>query len=220
MSGPSTAEFASQYDYVMVFPKEESNGKFTNFNETNRIVERLLGARLEIFPYDSVQGDELIVLIRCPMERLKNFADTFDFSMNLDAAEVEKSLKAGNPEGKIKSIHINDTMGRSVTPYSPYEYLYGKYDTDINQKLYAVDAGETDAFKESVRLKLIAYIIEAPARQGGCALSYKKLIHSGHILAFYPLHHRDAGPRLLAQMMAPMTMCVQCVQCSSVCCPL
>ncbi len=57
-------DFTGTYDYVMVLPYAAEQPK-----ETKYCVDSLLNAGLEIFPYPSVQGDELYVLIRCPTVR-------------------------------------------------------------------------------------------------------------------------------------------------------
>jgi hypothetical protein len=57
-------EFTDQFDYVMVFPLKN----FTDESkETKHCLHEILAAGMEIYPYKSVQDDELIVLIRCPV---------------------------------------------------------------------------------------------------------------------------------------------------------
>jgi hypothetical protein len=58
-------KFTGQYDYVMVFPINKDTGEQSN--ETKFCIHEILDAGLEIFPYKSIQEDELYVLIRCPV---------------------------------------------------------------------------------------------------------------------------------------------------------
>jgi hypothetical protein len=60
-----------------------------------------------------------------------------------------------------------------------------------------VGKGESNAFKKSVRLKLIVALLRAPKRQGGCDLQLNKLILKKKILCLYPLHERDITDQIL-----------------------
>lgn len=64
-------EFSQTFDYCMVFPmkkvKDENGKHFEQTEAAKYCVSELLGAGFEIYPYNSVQGDELLVLIRCPV---------------------------------------------------------------------------------------------------------------------------------------------------------
>jgi hypothetical protein len=63
-----TNEFSAAYDYVMVFPMEGADNMPKKQSETAKSVMKTMeDAGLEIFPYLSVQNDELLVLIRCPV---------------------------------------------------------------------------------------------------------------------------------------------------------
>lgn len=63
-------EFAQTFDYCMVFPmKKDSNGIFQQSPVAKYCVQEMVNAGLECFPYLSVQGDEMLVLIRCPVCR-------------------------------------------------------------------------------------------------------------------------------------------------------
>ena len=77
-------QFSSLFDYVMVFPMDKvETGEATSFpidfRGTKKTVQyrqsavakncihTMLEQGLELYPYESVQGDELIVLIKCPV---------------------------------------------------------------------------------------------------------------------------------------------------------
>jgi hypothetical protein len=62
----TAVDFSSNFDYVIVFPLI---GKDKNQQSpaAKFIFSELINAGLELYPYLSVQADELIVLIRCPV---------------------------------------------------------------------------------------------------------------------------------------------------------
>lgn len=73
-----TVEFSETYDYVMVFPMSEKADKKKNVdydegeemkqsNVAKHCMSAMVARGLEIFPYLSVQSDELYVLVRCPV---------------------------------------------------------------------------------------------------------------------------------------------------------
>lgn len=55
------------YDYVMVFPMEGPAGQMKQSATAKFSVQEMHKAGLETFSYLSVQNDELIVLVRCPV---------------------------------------------------------------------------------------------------------------------------------------------------------
>lgn len=59
-------EFSQTFEYVMVFPME-GDTKDTQSVTAKYAIHEMLGAGFELYPYLSVQKDELIVLIRCPV---------------------------------------------------------------------------------------------------------------------------------------------------------
>lgn len=61
--------FANKFDYVMVFAMENVPGTetFKQSPEAKHYIRVMLEENLVLFPYLSVQGDELIVLIQCPV---------------------------------------------------------------------------------------------------------------------------------------------------------
>jgi len=161
------------------------------------VVNAMLEAKLELFPYLSVQGDELIVLIRCPLHVLQRFADKSDFEMRADPAQLELTLKAGNPQYRIAPIQITHDV--DITPIPPTEYIYFKYEQDLNPNIYYVYPGLQDAFSKSVRLKLTFNILRAPKRMGGCDIELSKLLFKKKILCMFPMHDKEQAKQLLAR---------------------
>lgn len=65
-------EFSQTYDYCMVFPMKKVGNEYQQTGAAQYVVEELLSAGFEIYPFLSVQGDELLVLIRCPVRSSKD----------------------------------------------------------------------------------------------------------------------------------------------------
>lgn len=67
-------ELSASYDYVLVFPMEGPAGQMKQSNPAKYAVREMTNAGMETFSYLSVQNDELIVLVRCPVcSRTKTF---------------------------------------------------------------------------------------------------------------------------------------------------
>lgn len=193
----------SKYDYCMVFKLTPENNQ-TDYSKY--IVKQMKNAGLDLMCYWSVQRDEIIVLIRCPTKKMREFAHDNDFLLELEPTKVKELLNKGvieNGEYVIKPVHINDSV--EYSPLSPYDYIYAKFQKDVDLSLYApyeygdkvVDPSEEDVpFNKFVRLKLIYNLLQAPLQKGGCDLEMSKLIANNTIECFYPLHDSFARSQL------------------------
>ena len=108
-----------------------------------------------------------------------------DWKFALDRREVRRRCNEGLPPD-IKPIKVEHrpelTNGRT-----PYEGLYGKYDTEENmQTLYAIRDGDDHAFDQLTRIKLVQELMAYPLRKGGCGLQWHKL--RSVVLHRFPLH--------------------------------
>eukprot|EP01039_Chlorochromonas_danica_P003789 gene3789-4139_t len=205
-------EFSAKYDYVMVFKMDGTAGNYSIPNTAKFCLQRMHNAGLETFSYESVQRDELLVLIRCPVNVMKKFADDTDYKLELEPNKVKELLLKGhikNDVYRVKPVEINDAT--MYTPFSPYNYIFAKYETGIDQDLYADfetpqnKSAHYDAtnppFNKYVRLKLINYILRAPVRLGGAGLKLNKLLFKKKMLAFYPLHDSFVTAQLRERIM-------------------
>lgn len=61
----ANADFLQSYEYVLVFPMAKDFTSETK--EARYCMNEMLAAGLEIFPYKSIQDDELLVLVRAPV---------------------------------------------------------------------------------------------------------------------------------------------------------
>jgi hypothetical protein len=63
-----SSEFSSRFDYIMVFGMNDpGNGPMIQTDAAKTVISAMLQAGLEVFPYLSVQKDELYCLIRAPV---------------------------------------------------------------------------------------------------------------------------------------------------------
>ncbi|CAM9463964.1 unnamed protein product, partial [Heterosigma akashiwo] len=56
--------------------------------------------------YYSAQNDEIICKLRCPVDRLRKFADSIDYKMLMSEKELQAFCEQGNPELGIGPINI------------------------------------------------------------------------------------------------------------------
>jgi anoctamin-10/anoctamin-7 len=185
--------FADQYDFVMVFPMTGENNETQSATATACIFS-MIEAGLDIFPYLSIQKDELLVLIRADESKLRNFADKIDFKMRLDSTRIKEILEAGDAANEIAPVKIPDDIKFSA--YGPYEHIYGKYEETLHD-IYWQSEDEDTIFVASTRRKLLYNIFQAPVTDGGCGIAVSNLLLSGKILALFPLHDRASASKLL-----------------------
>ncbi len=68
LSHAPTEDFTASFDYVMVFPLVGKDGEAREQTDVAKhCMHAMLSAGLEIYPYLSVQDDELLVLFRAPV---------------------------------------------------------------------------------------------------------------------------------------------------------
>ena len=144
-------------------------------DKSRTVLKQIKKGGLDAMYYASSDGDELLVLIKATLARLGKFADAIDYKFALDRREVRRRCNEGVGADGIKPIIIEHkpklTNGRT-----PYEGLYGKYDTeDHMQTLYAVMKGDEHAFDQLTRIKLTQNLLEYPAHSGGCGIKWHKI---------------------------------------------
>lgn len=187
-------DFAGEWDYCIVFPAE--NGDFSK--KGAGYIKSLKKLGLELFAYKNIKPDkEIFVLIRAPLEKLRAFADNIDFEMKLDSEVIKKKMEAGNPEEGIAPVDIQHRP--DVTAIKPFEHIYGKYSRNVDESIYWRPEGLEHPFRDIIRLKLVALILESRMPDGGENLKIRRYIKNGWLLACYPLHNRKATEHLETQ---------------------
>jgi len=206
------------YDWVFVFPISEEpmekafqvidehkmKGKkdewraglhraeyFKKYYSMKTIVDHLQSAGLETKLFYSTQRDECYCKIRCPPPRLEQQADLINYKLMLDPDRTSYAMRKGRkPTWSGRSI--KDELGQC--DYGPFEYLYGRFDTDdekiILYKRNKLTSQIDSPFRNIDRIKLINNIFKQPATGDfpGCGFEVSRLIESGCLLACFPLH--------------------------------
>jgi hypothetical protein len=190
LTAEEMAEEGYEWDFVMVFQVFTDEDKLTPYQEEfniRNIVTSLNHGGLQTKLYFSCQKDEVFCLVRCPLTRLKMEGDRIDYPLLLDSKKLAEQAELGNPDASIGQIKIKDLMEQSWR--SPWENIYGKYDTDEElQHLYTKHGSKSIPFRSVDRLKLIMGIVEARSSQGGCGIDISKHTTLNSILGWYPLH--------------------------------
>jgi hypothetical protein len=178
-------DFAGEYDFCIVFPAV--NGDFTK--KGSGYIHSLKSLGFELFIFKNIRREtEIIVLIRTPLEKLRAFADKIDFVMKLDSKVIQRMIESGDPEHGIAAVEIQHLP--DITPLHPYENIYGKYSRNVNESIYWKEPDMTHPFRDIIRLKLTALILESRLPNGGENLKIRRYIRSGWLKACFPLHNR------------------------------
>jgi hypothetical protein len=83
-------DLSSKYDYVLVFKMVGEQKPYKQPDVAKYCVDEMQKAGLETFSYLSVQGDELLVLVRCPVS--KTYSSFFYFLYHLNFFMVVKII--------------------------------------------------------------------------------------------------------------------------------
>jgi len=192
------------WEYCIVFPIKEVKGDEKlqkdqlEVKEKERLdlcketVSKLHHAGLKTLCFWSYEKDEVYVQIRAPLARLKMWADISDRKMLLNALVLKQTAEGGNEERGIKPFVINneiDEGGRHLSSFSPYEWIYGKYETDeVLQPLYERPDRE-HPFTDVLKLQLLIGILGARSDKGGAGLQLRQMLFQGKIKGHFPLHN-------------------------------
>jgi len=191
------------YDFVFVFEVVEDDDKenlseFQTKYSLKNILDRLTFSQFECVCFYSCQRDEIYIKMRVSIKTLKDKAAGSNYKLCLDSEKVKLRLEAGSDSWA--PVKIMDQY--KVSPFSPFEYIYGKYDLGEEYqalyKLYEVEVideeGEAhdfdEPFRSTDRIKLIISILESKVTDSppGCGLSVNDLLHKEAVLAAFPLH--------------------------------
>lgn len=177
-------ESNADYDFCIVFPAED--GEFDARGK--RYVQSLKKLGFEMYAYSGVrENQEIFVLLRTPLAKLRAFADIIDFKMKLDGEVVQHLLEKGDSEASIAPVVIAHRP--DITPYLPYQHIYAKYSRKVSESLYLREDGYEHPFSDIVRLKLSALLLEMRV-DGAQNLKIRRYIRNGWLLGCYPLHDK------------------------------
>ena len=189
-------DLAGEYDFCIVFPADK--GEFTK--KGLGYIHSLKALGFELFIYKNIREDtEIIVLIRTPLEKMRAYADNIDFLMKLDPVVIKDIIEKGDAEHGIAPVEIQDIP--EITSLKPYEQIYGKYSRNVDERIYWKEEGMTHPFRDLIRLKLTALILESRPSNGKENLKIRRYIRSGGLKACFPLHNRAKTENLGVEWM-------------------
>mmetsp|Transcript_1153 Transcript_1153/g.1625 ORF Transcript_1153/g.1625 Transcript_1153/m.1625 type:complete len:764 (+) Transcript_1153:118-2409(+) len=193
------------WDMVMIFNypgKKSKEGRPIR----EMILEKLKKGGIETFQYFSVQRDEVICKLRCPLDRLKVYADQINYKFLLDEDKLKEFCNQtsdyGKYDDKIGKIDIADNP--KITKIRPYQFCYGRFENGkfkagedgagfarIPLELYKSPEDLQHPFTQVHRIKLITALIEQKESLHGCGISWQDYLHAEHLKAFFPLHNEE-----------------------------
>jgi hypothetical protein len=178
-------DFAGKYDFCIVLPAE--NGGFTA--RGLGYVEYLKKLDFELFAYKGVDADnEIFILVRTPLEKVKAFADKIDYVLKLDPEVIQNMLEAGSVEDGIAPVFIDHRP--DITSLTPFEHIYGKYNRLLPDNIYWREPGAPHPFRDIVRLKVCALLLQSRLDDGSPNLRIQKYLRKKWMLGCFALHDR------------------------------
>lgn len=174
---------ASEFDFCAVLPIDPASNQLDD--KGREIIRRFKALGIETFVYRADM--HVFVLLRTPVEILRNFAHSIEFSLQLDPVQLESFSQTGFPDKGIGPCVI--PHDEEVTYLRPYDYIYGAYSTTVDEKLYKRPASMGHPFSERHRLKLIRSLIESK-KYHKQPIKIRKYILKNFLEAFFPLHNR------------------------------
>lgn len=209
----------SQYDLCLVLPltRYHENGDFQYelSEELKELVDRIIGClgRKYVYMYDSAYRKSRFVLLRGGTSRLKTKAEQIGFKLRLNEDTSYLMAFAGDAEQGIKRFEV--VHRPEVTPYMPFEFIYGPYKTNPDlEDLYDLTANrdeeeETSSntsqterglvgvktlvnkdslFSKTDRIRILLRILSDSEARGGAEVNLHMMYEQGEINGFFALH--------------------------------
>lgn len=108
-----------------------------------------------MFAFEGITKEEIFILLRVSLEKLKTYADDIDYQMLLDPVVLEAYAKKGNSDLNIAPIDMlvllcdgNSTMIMiftvfifsehmpEITSFTPYEKIFARYSRSLPEVIY------------------------------------------------------------------------------------
>ena len=170
------------FDYVIVLEVEQSGSGFSDFGQF--IVRQLKSLGFEMFAFYGICKTEIFLALKAPDTVLRKFANKIKFKMLLDPFEIEEELLTIDPSNQL-SIYKEDNP---FTHYNPFIHIYGRFDISVDEKIYWRPSGQKTPFRDLVRKKLTALLVESAPSDGGAPIKIRRYLNQRKILSYYPLH--------------------------------
>jgi hypothetical protein len=176
----------------------------------------------------SLNKNHIYVLLKAKLSVLNQLAMDLEYQMLLDPVVLQKVAEEGDKEAGISPVKIQHVPEESYM--LPYHHIYAPYrhEQDVNQALYWRPSALNHPFRELVRLKLTHLLIETKLlvpslRPSGVdqspeqraantvsnldgAVSMRRAILNGHVVAFFPLHHVQSREHLSNIWLIPQAL--------------
>jgi anoctamin-10/anoctamin-7 len=176
-------DFITGYDFCIVCPAN-SKGNLSKA-ASGHILKLKNKLCLDVYCYLGVNKKFIFVLIKASLQILRNFSNNHDYRLLLDEVELEKKAKSGNPARGIAPINVSHKP--DIVRHKPYENIYCKYSSLVDENLYWKEEGENSPFRQLVRLKITALVIEM--RPGKAEnIKMDRYIKKGDFSGYYCLH--------------------------------
>ena len=123
-----------EYDFCVVLPAE--NGKLTTLSAEYVREFKKLG--FDLYGFIGARSDnEIFVLIKASIDKLRVTAEKLEFRMLLDPKELQKVIEEGNPGKNIAPRVVPHRP--DIIPFEPYDLIFGRYTRDVPESLYKID---------------------------------------------------------------------------------
>lgn len=177
-------DFINEYDFCIVCPAN-AKGNLSKV-ASGHILKLKNKLCLDVYCFLGVNKKFVFVLLKASLEILRKFANNHDYRLLLDEIELEKKAKAGNAEKGIAPINVAHKP--DIVRHRPYENIYCKYSTLIDENIYWKEEGENSPFRQLVRLKITALVIEM--RPGKAEnIKMERYLKKGDFSGYYCLHN-------------------------------
>mmetsp|Transcript_99871 Transcript_99871/g.285509 ORF Transcript_99871/g.285509 Transcript_99871/m.285509 type:complete len:1215 (+) Transcript_99871:241-3885(+) len=119
--------------------------------------------------------------------------------------EIDFEMRSAEQQAQIQSLRVL-FHAPYITPWEPFNYIFGQYEGDVDEKLYhKLGPSYPHPFDDVARINIqYAFIGEIKFLSGFAdkkgklckGLSMQGCIDHGHVLTFFPLHNRTERDKL------------------------
>lgn len=178
-------DFASFYDYCIIFPVDDYNfGTFTPAG--NEIIQTLRFTGFKLFCYrGNLDRGHLYVLLRATPDVLRNHAMLLQYHMKLDPAKLRELVEHGQPARYIPPVTIAHRP--DITPYRPYEEITMVFNEDFNESLFYCENNSGNPFSDRHRLKITELVLEE--KYDNHSINIRGCMTRGSVVDVFPLHN-------------------------------
>lgn len=186
--------YGYSWDYCMVFEVHDAEDRLSAKQQNKSlkyVIDRLAEGGLQTKLFFSVQKDEVYLKIRAPLKRLQREADRINYRLLLEPTILANKLLTGNMAAKREEKRwkpVEVPYNSIQTDIDPYEYIYCNYQMDDHFSDLYKKYSNNSMFRGVDRLKLMANIISAKAKDGGCEIDVYRLIRDKCMITFFPIH--------------------------------